>query len=164
MADIFDMALRYEPETGSLIWLPRGYAKFDNRFAGTTAGTLKRNGYVQVRLNGKFYLAHRLAWRLYHGDWPEFEIDHINGDPADNRIENLRVCTTAENRRNMPRRKNKTSKYTGVRKTRDKWSVVIDGLYRGFFDDEDAAGAYAATIYAEIGFHPNHGRTERRVS
>ena len=158
-----DTVLRYDPETGDLIWLPRGNPKFDNRLANKAAGTMTRRGYIQVRFDGKFYLAHRLAWRLYYGVWPEFEIDHINGNPADNRIENLRVCTTAENRKNMPCRKNKTSKYMGVRKSRNAWSVLVDGKYRGSFADEDDAGAYAAKLYAELGYHPNHGRPARRA-
>jgi hypothetical protein len=161
---VIEEALHYDPATGHLTWRSRGVPKFDNKLAGKIAGTYHPSGYIQVRFGGKIYLAHRLAWRLAHGEWPEFEIDHLNGDPSDNRLENLRVCTTAENRKNMPRRKNKTSKYTGVRKSRDKWSVVVDSKYRGCFDDEDEAGAYAAKLYAELGFHPNHGRPERRAA
>jgi hypothetical protein len=121
-----EAALRYDPETGSLIWLPRGNARFDNRNAGNIAGAKRSDGYISVGFNNKAYLAHRLIWRFVYGEWPEFEIDHINGDKADNRIENLRACTTAENRRNMPVRRNKTSRYSGVRKSRNAWSVVID--------------------------------------
>jgi hypothetical protein len=159
-----EAALRYDPETGSLIWLPRGNARFDNRNAGNIAGAKRSDGYISVGFNNKAYLAHRLIWRFVYGEWPEFEIDHINGDKADNRIENLRACTTAENRRNMPVRRNKTSRYSGVRKSRNAWSVVIDSKYRGYFKTEDEAGRYAAKIYAELGFHPNHGRAKRSAA
>ena len=163
MADL-DAALLYDPETGLLSWAARGVPKFDNKLAGKVAGANRPDGYKSVRFQGKTYLAHRLAWRLYHGDWPEGEIDHINGDKLDNSIQNLRVCTTAENRRNMPTRKNKTSRFSGVRKSRNAWSVIVDSKYRGHFASEDEAGAHAAKLYAELGFHPNHGRTERRAA
>ena len=163
MANIYDF-LSYDPESGHFTWLPRGVAKFDNKLAGKIAGTLTATGYVQIRFDGKTHLAHRLAWLITHGEWPNFEIDHINGDHADNRLANLRVCTTAENRKNMPRRKNKTSKYTGVRRSRDKWSVLVDSKYRGCFENEDEAGEYAAKLYAELGFHPNHGRVNRSAA
>ncbi len=163
MADI-DTALVYDPETGQLSWVARGVPKFDNRLAGKVAGAVRPDGYRAVGFQGKHYLAHRLAWRLHYGEWPENELDHINGDKLDNRIKNLRICTTAENRRNMPTRKNKTSRFSGVRKSRDAWSVVVDSKYRGCFASEDEAGAHAAKLYAELGFHPNHGRTERRAA
>ena len=163
MARIED-ALHYNPETGKLTWLPRGNAKFDNKLAGKVAGGSRPDGYISVGVHKKSHLAHRVAWLLSYGVWPEHEVDHINGDKTDNRLENLRACTTGENRKNMPRRKGKTSKYTGVRKSRNAWSVIVDSKYRGHFASEDEAGAHAAKLYAELGFHPNHGRTERRAA
>jgi hypothetical protein len=157
-------ALHYNPETGKLTWLPRGNAKFDNKLAGKEVFTKHSGGYIQLTFNGKSHLAHRVAWLLAHGSWPEHEVDHINGDKTDNRLENLRACTTGENRKNMPCRKNKTSKYTGVRKSGNAWAVLVDSKYRGQFASEDEAGAHAAKLYAELGFHPNHGRTERRAA
>jgi hypothetical protein len=159
-----ETSVHYDPATGLLTWLARGDPRFDNKMVGKAAGSVRPDGYVAVGFGGKSYLAHRLIWRLVHGEWPEFEVDHINGDKADNRIENLRACTTAENRRNMPVRKNKTSRYVGVRKTRNAWSVVVDSKYRGYFTDEDEAGRYAAKLYAELGFHPNHGRAKRSAA
>ena len=163
MADI-EAFLKYDPQTGNLTWLARGIPKFDNKLAGKTAGTIRATGYLQIRFDKKTYLAHRVAWRLAHGNWPELEIDHINGDPSDNRLENLRVCTTLENRRNMPQRKNKTSKYMGVRRSKNRWSVLVNGKYCGCFADENEAGKHAAKLYADLGFHPNHGRAKRRAA
>jgi hypothetical protein len=161
----FSSLLRYDPETGKLFWLPRGVPKFDNKLAEKEAGCLRKNEYLQINISPKVYLAHRLAWFLSHGNWP-VEIDHINGEKTDNRLCNLRDCTTAENRRNMPVRKNKTSQYSGVRRYRNtnRWCVLVNSKYKGLFDDEHEAGAYAKRLYAELGFHPNHGRASRMSS
>ena len=157
-------ALTYDKETGRLVWRYRGVPKFDTRFAEKIAGTKTATGYIHIRFGGKFYLAHRVAWKLVHGSWPNLEIDHINGDKSDNRLHNLRVCTTGENRKNMPKRKNKTSQYVGVRRSRNRWAVVVDSKYRGVFKDESEAAAFARSIYAELGFHPNHGRDDRSAA
>ena len=157
--------LRYEPDTGKLFWLPRGVPKFDNKLAGKEAGCAFPGRYCSLTISPKSYLAHRVAWFLVHNEWPS-EIDHINGNKHDNRLCNLRACTTAENRRNMPIRKNKTSQYSGVRrhKNTNRWCVLVNGKYRGLFDDEHEAGAYAKRLYIELGFHPNHGRAAGATS
>ena len=76
-------------------------ASFNTR-AGDRAGSLKQSGYIGVAVGRKLYLAHRLIWTMHHGVIPAgMEIDHINGDKADNRIENLRLATRSENNRNL---------------------------------------------------------------
>lgn len=57
-------------------------------------------GYIRIRINGVKYKAHRLAWFCYHGQWPDGDIDHINGVRHDNRIANLRVVTNKQNHEN----------------------------------------------------------------
>ena len=64
--------------------------------AGARAGTKTKKGYIRVRIDGVFYMEHRLVFFLFHGRWPEMT-DHVNGIRDDNRIENLRECTAAEN-------------------------------------------------------------------
>ena len=157
----FHKLLRYEPDTGKLFWLPRGVPKFDNKLAGKEAGCAAGR-YCTLKIAPKHYLVHRVIWFLVHNEWPQ-EIDHINGDKHDNRLSNLRACTSFENSRNMPIRKNKTSRYSGVRRYKDtnRWCVLVNSKYRGIFDDEDEAGAYAKQLYQQLGFHPNHGRPLR---
>ncbi|MCB2253458.1 HNH endonuclease [Pseudomonas chlororaphis] len=87
-------ALRYDPDTGSFIRLVRA----SNKLAGSIAGyRQQRDGYMHVRVFGKTFAAHRLAWFYMTGEWPEAEIDHINRVRTDNRWENLRCATRAQN-------------------------------------------------------------------
>lgn len=74
-------------------------------------GSRGQSGYIRIHLNGKSYAAHRLAWKIMMGRDPEGVIDHINGIRDDNRIENLRDVTVAENSRNI---------------VRGRWQAVLD--------------------------------------
>lgn len=89
--------LDYNPETGDFYWLKhRGTVT-----SGTKAGCVnKAIGYVQIGVNLVRYYGHRLAWLHYYGEWPANEIDHVNGDRADNRISNLREATSGQNKLN----------------------------------------------------------------
>lgn len=70
-------------------------------------------GYIQIRIGAKYYLAHRVAWYLHYGYWPK-EVDHINGIKTDNRITNLREVMRSDNGCNKPKQSNNTSGYKGV--------------------------------------------------
>lgn len=78
---------------------------------GDIAGTLA-NGRVVFHVLSKQYYAHRLAWLYVYGEWPKHEIDHINGNPSDNRICNLRDVTHSENLQNL--KKARKDSFTGV--------------------------------------------------
>lgn len=98
--------LAYNPLTGILT-----YARASNRRkVGQIAGRVDTKGYYRVRLFGREFKAHRLAWLLTYGVWPSAEIDHINGIPGDNRLANLRAVSTSENGQNRKKamRNNKT--------------------------------------------------------
>jgi hypothetical protein len=102
--------LTYDPSTGVFRWLPRAAEdgsslheinRWNTRYAHTVAGTLKPDGYMRIKVDGFPYSSHRLAFLYVTGAWPQFEVDHINGDRADNRWENLRDVTANTNQQNV---------------------------------------------------------------
>jgi hypothetical protein len=111
---------------------------------GKIAGTVRKDGYVQIKLNYKFYLAHRLIYLFHFNELPKF-IDHIDGNPQNNRIENLREVNKSQNGQNAKKWKNNTSGVKGVDfvKKRNKWRVRIqfNGVAKhiGLFDDLELA-------------------------
>ena len=133
---------------------------------GDVAGCLlrDRNGkeYWRVMVNGKDYLAHRLIWLLVHKVWPKNQIDHIDGNSLNNRIENLRDVTNAENQKNLKKPKNNTSGHVGVRRHRGKWQaqIKVSGRYihLGYFTNLDEAVAVRKAAEIKYEFHANHGQ------
>jgi hypothetical protein len=134
---------------------------------GTNVANNRPNdrGYVTVSVGSRAkgdrqgYKIHRLIWALVHGEWP-IEIDHINGDPGDNRLANLREVDRAGNMRNTAR---VCDRYPGVAPRDGKWTARISVgdsyvVQLGTFATE--AEAIAARCGAErvLGYHPNHGR------
>lgn len=93
---------------------------------GSIAGTLNTRGYWQINVDGRLYYAHRLAWLWVTGEWPKGEVDHIDGDCANNRIENLRDVTHSTNKQNLKNAQanNKTG-FLGVTQTRGKFRASI---------------------------------------
>ncbi len=178
--DVLRTLISYNPETGSLVWLPRNSthfsasshsaehqaAKWNSRWAGTPAlAALEVFGYGHGDIMGKRYKAHRVAWALHHGEWPETGIDHINGNPADNRIENLRAVPHRENMRNQRLSSANKSGVIGVcwARHREKWSaqIKVNGrkVHLGLFSTVTAAAAARKAAEREYGFHANHGRS-----
>lgn len=132
---------KYNAGTGEIYWVAFGKGKIKKKPAGTVTST----GYVGIVIDGKRYLAHRIAWALFHGSWPEQQIDHINGIKTDNRIENLRLATNAQNGKNYGANKTNTSGIKGVSwcKQTQKWRAFIrvDGkqLDKGRHSNKDVA-------------------------
>ena len=151
-ADRLREVLSYDPETGIFLWK----VTTKRVSAGGVAGSLDVSGYHCMRLSGRMYRAHRLAWLYVHGKWPENEIDHINGVRSDNRISNLRDATTAENRQNHATRRDNTSTVPGVdwHKGVQKWRVRIrvpgKRITVGFFKNIEDASAARARAKAEL--------------
>lgn len=121
------------------------------------AGCVDSRGYIHVQFEGRRELAHRVAWFLYYGEWPQFPIDHINGIRSDNRIINLRLATCSENGRNRRKSVRNTSGHKGVSRVsrNGKWQAQIctngQPKYLGTFTcREKAAEAYAK---AALEFH-----------
>lgn len=156
----FTIRLSYDPETGEFVRL-----KSKRRdLVGAKAGSINENGYSQVTVEKRTYYGHRLAWLFHYGEWPTGEIDHIDGDRANNRIANLRVATRSQNLANRPVRKDCKSGHKGVYWSQDrrKWRAVIrvDGKvhHLGGYDTKEEAGkAYAAgalKYYGEFAHDP----------
>lgn len=95
----------------------------NNTNSGDIAGSMRQDGYCVISVNNKSYLAHRLAWLYNHGIWPANMIDHINRNPSDNRLSNLREATRSENGFNAKIRSHNTSGFKGVtfNKIKNKW-------------------------------------------
>ena len=101
----------FNAETGVVTRLvTRGYrAK-----AGDTVGSINDRGYMTVKIINSTYMLHRVIWLWVYGEFPPHDIDHINGDRADNRLVNLRAVTRQENMKNRCLSKNNKSGTTGV--------------------------------------------------
>lgn len=140
-------SLRYEPADGHFYWTQSGRG----RRIGEPAGGMSGNGYWQIRIGGRLYYAHRLAWLASYGELPHCEIDHINGDPLDNRVANLRKASHAQNSMNVRPHRDSLSGLKGAYfdKADQKWYSCIriggQNKFLGYFATaEKAHGAYVA--------------------
>jgi frataxin-like iron-binding protein CyaY len=131
--------LSYDPATGVLTRRYRrpreGFERtdktFNSRFAGKPTGALTPDGRLLVGIGNRRYLAHRLAWLIYYGEWPIEEIDHIDMNPLNNRILNLRIADHSENKFNRGKQINNSSGYKGVHFNRDKNLWQANLCHRG---------------------------------
>jgi HNH endonuclease/AP2 domain len=152
--------LDYHPESGIFYWR---IARRNGTRAGNIAGAKKAGGYIKISIDGRQHLAHRLAWLYVHGRWPAALIDHINGNPADNRIANLREASRSQNQANSGLRLGNRSGLKGIsRKPYGTWSAQI--FYQGtkhylgtFATPEEAHAAYreaARRLFGEFARMP----------
>lgn len=135
--------LCYDPATGAFSWRVTLGARAQ---AGKPAGSPTANGYWCIRLDKRLYQAHRLAWLYVTGEWPSQDIDHKNGQRADNRFDNLRDVPNALNRQNThAARKDSGSGVQGVarykRTGRFQAQLKVRGknVYLGIYDTVDEA-------------------------
>lgn len=92
----------YDAQTGVFAWKPRGHRAGTHCNRARHPGSVsKQTGYLTIRVDGKLYQAHRLAWLHHFGEWPPLHLDHINCVKLDNRIANLRSADDKLNRENV---------------------------------------------------------------
>ncbi|MFC7515075.1 HNH endonuclease [Herbaspirillum sp. GCM10030257] len=147
-------------ESGALIWgiRPEGHFQsdlarhvYESQHFGTIAGSPDAHGHIRVRISirgrtGTFFV-HRVIWAMHYGAWPEDQIDHRNTIKADNRINNLRLATNAQNMANRGLQKNNKSGAKGVHfnKNAGRYQAYIKHLgkryHLGYFDTVEAASA-----------------------
>lgn len=114
LLELFD----YISTTGEWKWIKKPHPNSTVR-VGQVAGHIDKRGYVSIQINRYHYYAHRLAWTYMYGDYPEGVeplIDHINGNPSDNRIENLRVSSQSKNMKNVRMCVRNTSGIMGIKR------------------------------------------------
>jgi len=152
--------LDYNPKTGCFTWLRTSGSR---AVKGRRAGYIRGDGYEKIMIDGNDYYAHRLAWFYMTGEWPKHHIDHINHNPSDNRIENLRVATNHQNRKNMNVYKKNKFGLSGIRwdYKAERWRVQIgvegNGLYLGSFASLFEAACARKSAEVRFGYHENHG-------
>lgn len=135
--------LDYDHATGLLRWR----VSSGSRKSGSVAGTTTADGYVRLKLNRKLCLAHRVAWEIHYGNPPALDLDHINGNRADNRIANLRLVQKSHNQMNRRLHKPTKSGVKGVNwnQQEQKWvsRCAANGKRKhlGYFDTIEAAAA-----------------------
>lgn len=179
--DYLKMLFSYDPDTGILKWadrLPielltkynwssRRYKRITTSCAGleaghefkTTSGAMSR----QLRLDYVSYYVHRIIWKLVYGEDPEL-IDHIDGDPLNNRLVNLRNVSNIENCKNSKLFCTNTSGYVGVsfNKVTNKHEAYIWENYKkinlGHFEDKEVAIQARKDAASDLNYHENHGR------
>lgn len=173
--EVLDTLLRYED--GELYWrtltkeqamsvgLTRARTEKSAVRAGHVFQTSRSGKSIQVRVLGKSYYLHRIIWKMIYNEDPDV-IDHIDGNPLNNRIDNLRNCSVRQNSLNQKLFKNNTSGITGVSwsKCMKKWEAYIwnncKKISLGHFTNKEEAVKVRKQSEIELNYHQNHG-TER---
>ena len=153
--------IHYDPETGVFTnTTNRRYAT-----PGKTSGTIDANGYRVISINCEKFYGHRLAWLYMIGEIPENSIDHIDGNPSNNKWDNLRHSEHKENIRNCKISKNNKSGYKGVfwDKQAQKYIAKIKVNYKNIYLGRSSCPKEAHKMYCEAAdkYHKefaNYGR------
>ena len=141
--------LNYDAKTGKLYWKKRLSQRTQ---IGQEAGFL-HFGYIKVTINYTHYLAHRLIWIMQYGENPILDIDHINGNRADNRLSNLRIVTRRQNTSNKAC--HRAGKLVGANYRPKAGTGIIDRPHRGWFSNIQIQGKriHLGTFATELEAH-----------
>ena len=165
--------LAYDSLTGLLTWKVRDRKYFscdwsckvwNGRYPNTLAlNTPLKGKHLSGSIFDKNYLAHRVAWALYYGEWPNGEIDHIDGNGTNNSVINLRVVASSENSMNTKLHKHNTSGHIGVyfESFTNKWVAAAEKggkKVKARFESKKCAIEHRQKLSKSLGFHENHGK------
>lgn len=118
--------------------------------------------YVTTKVDSKEYKVHRLIWMYHYGNMPENQIDHINGDSLDNRIENMRDVNNGENSKNRCIQSNNSTGYHGITMHKGRYRVRINvnkkRISCGVYDTFEEALNVRKELEKKYNYHNNHGR------
>lgn len=148
--ELFD----YSPDTGAFLRRVRTSKSVQ---AGTVAGSVRRDGYRVIRVDGVLYLAHRLAWVYAYGVWPSHKIDHKDGDPDNNRFANLRDVSDRVNAQNKRvAQSNNASGFLGVvmRRGKPEGQIRVEGKAHRLGVHKTPAEAHLTYLKAKRKLHP----------
>lgn len=179
---VIRLLLDCDHETGTLTWRKRPVWIFkeggksalhtskiwNGRYAGKEALTALCKGYRKGSVRDTAIEAHRVVYCHKHGKWPRFQIDHIDGNPLNNSIENLRDVSPIENTRNRSMSHQNKSGHNGVHwcKKDKRWiaqiSIKNKSKHLGQFRKIEDAIAARKVAEQDLGFHKNHGRPLNR--
>ncbi|REC53831.1 HNH endonuclease [Rhodosalinus sediminis] len=171
--------IHYDPDTGQLTWKARRPVNFTHckrdpawvcriwnaKYEGRPAFGRREHGYIAGRVFGAHVYAHQVAFAIMTGQWPEAQIDHVNGRRSDNRWRNLRPTDSAQNARNTAISRSNSSGVVGVSWNREKrrwWAYIHPAKGRrhllGSFRSKADAVAVRKAAERHYGYHQNHGR------
>ncbi len=144
----------YDPETGDLMW----NVTTGHQTKGSMAGTETTRSYIAVQYKRIIYRKSRLVWLIVTGSWPEEEIDHINGNRADDRFSNLRECSRSQNQCNRSMHKTNKLGIKGVHKFGNNYRAQIKhlgvrfdlGMFNTIQAAKDAYDEAAARLHGEF--------------
>lgn len=127
-------ALIYDVASGSLFWKERPATHFDTariakiwntKYSGKLAGSLDKDGYISLHINGVRFFAHRVIWAMTMRSWPASIVDHKNGIRTDNRLQNLRLVDRFQHAWNARCRKDSKTGLRGVYLRSGRWIARI---------------------------------------
>lgn len=129
--------INYDSSTGEFFWKNIKSKRFK---CGDLAGCYRKDGYRVIRTRHGLHLGHRIAWAIVYGEWPDTDIDHIDGNPSNNKISNLRKVTHSQNIINQTAHKDNRLGQAGIKLNKNgRFYVTVKNKSRGGYATLDEA-------------------------